>query len=620
MLAKEPAVRPTIKEVTQTLGELQAPDKISVIAPVWKRAIATVLLVLVSLAGWRWKLARDAGKAPSFRQITTLVPENRATAAAISPDGKLGAYANVDGIFVRSIQNGETKTLSAPADYVVDQLAWFADGAKLVASGFSATTYIPSIWLIAANGGLPRLLRTNARLGSPSPDGRCVAFVTKDCSELWVIGARGEDARKLASGRESDRFELVFWFANGGRIGFQRHYYSDTGDERRYESVSLGNPKFLSRGPDLRMNSATALRDGRLMFLKWDPDDTSSQELWEVKTDLSSGAVLGKPRMLAKMPGDSTSLLDLSVARDGNRAMVLRRSDQRSVFVGDFNEAPPRISNIRRLTFDERTSYPHAWTADSRAVIFESDRNGSYDLFKQYLNRHTPDTIVATPYTEMLPQLAPDGHFVLYAARPHEDQQPWYYKPGTYKLMRVPVDGGLPEEVPIGGPLDEFRCAVGLGKRCVLRTTQPAQFRTYYDLDPIRGKGRELARTKWSIEVLGDWDVSPDGTQVAIPNHDSREARIRVVSLEPKRNEPREREILLQGLTDISGLIWAADGGGWFVSLDTTVGNRLLYVYLDGHFEPLGDIQGWAVPSPDGRRVAFLDRIIATNAWLIERH
>jgi len=46
---------------------------------------------------------------------------------------------------------------------------------------------------------------------------------------------------------------------------------------------------------------------------------------------------------------------------------------------------------------------------------------------------------------------------------------------------------------------------------------------------------------------------------------------------------------------------------------------RLFYVYLGGGIHPLGDIQGWAVPSPDGRHVAFLTNIITTNAWLIER-
>ncbi len=57
----------------------------------------------------------------------------------------------------------------------------------------------------------------------------------------------------------------------------------------------------------------------------------------------------------------------------------------------------------------------------------------------------------------------------------------------------------------------------------------------------------------------------------------------------------------LKGLTDLSGLTWPADGTGWFVSLNTTIGKHLYYVYLDG------------------RRVAYLDRIVAANAWMIER-
>ena len=49
-----------------------------------------------------------------------------------------------------------------------------------------------------------------------------------------------------------------------------------------------------------------------------------------------------------------------------------------------------------------------------------------------------------------------------------------------------------------------------------------------------------------------------------------------MVSLEPKPNQPRERELVLPGVTALPGLVWAADGQGWFVSVDTTVGNQLL--------------------------------------------
>jgi hypothetical protein len=620
MLAKEPSARPTAESVVRTLRELRDPRKHAT-AAVWKWVVAALLIVVACFAGWRWKHDRVAGNTATFRQITTLIPENRATAAAISPDGKLAAYANVDGIFLRTIQNGDTRTLSAPGDYLVDRLAWFADGKNLVASGFSTTTTVPSIWLISTAGEDARLLRTQARWATPSPDGTRVAFVSQDWSEIWVTGMHGEEPRKLVTAAADDKFPIVFWSPDGRRLAFQRRHFYQHQYVYQYESAELATGKVVVKAPNLLMNSASALPDGRVMFLRWDNEDfTSSHELYEMQTDVATGALRGEPRKIAAFAGDDTTTLqDLSVTDNGKQAMVLLRSTQNSVFVGDFSQPPPRISNVRRLTLDEQTNYPHAWTADSGAVIFESNRRGSYDLFKQGINQRTPDVIVATPMTEMLPQLAPDGHFVLYDARPRESEQPWFYRPGTSKLMRVPVEGGTPQEVSIGGPLDEFRCALGAGKRCVLRTTVPGEWRTYYDLDAVHGKGPELARTKWSVEVLGDWDISPDGLQVAIPNHDSREARIRVVSLEPKPNQPREREVLLAGVTDLRGLVWSADGQGWFVSVDTTVGNQLLYVYLDGKFHSLGDIHGWAVPSPDGSRVAFLNTIIATNAWLIER-
>lgn len=326
---------------------------------------------------------------------------------------------------------------------------------------------------------------------------------------------------------------------------------------------------------------------------------------------------LGKARKIASLPGDDTTLLGLSVTRDGKEAMVLRRSDQQPVFVGDFSQPPPRITNIRRLTLDERTNYPHAWTADSRAVIFESNRNGNFDRFKQYVDRRTPEPIVATPSTEILAQLSPDGRFVLYAAHPHENQNGWYYKPGTYTLMRVPVEGGTPQEVPIGGPLDEFRCAVG-GGRCVLRTTEPGEYRTYYDLDPVRGKGRELARTKITEEVLGigmfhrrhvRCDSEPRFTRGVHPRG--------VVRTKTERSTRAQSR-----LERLGGFEWVGFGGRWAWVVRVRKYNCrkcMLYVYPDGRFDPLGDIQGWAVPSPDGRTVAFLDRIVATNAWLMER-
>jgi len=150
--------------------------------------------------------------------------------------------------------------------------------------------------------------------------------------------------------------------------------------------------------------------------------------------------------------------------------------------VADFSPSPPHFTGTYRLTLEQRASFPHAWTADSNAVIFESDRNGSWDIFKQRIDQRTAESPIAAPRTwEVLPQLAPDGQSVLYEAGLFDHEEP------PYTLMRISLNGGTPEVVPTGGPLDEFRCAYGA--ICVLRTTADRQHYVFRELDPVSWRG-----------------------------------------------------------------------------------------------------------------------------------
>ena len=639
MISKDAAVRPTAEQIAEILADLEGALRAPRSGP-WMRAgvwaAIAILLAGGGLAVWRWPQTARPADGPAFRQVTTLIAENRATAAAISPDGLSTAYANADGIFVRPTDNDAPKALPAPTDFLTDRLVWSADGTKLLASGCSVAGNTPAVWMISATGEAPRLLRTGARGATFSPDGTRIAFINEDQSEIWTMDAGGAGARKALGGRE-ELFLLVFWSADGKRLAYvRRRLWAETDipnpetdivHASRYESAELSTGRILAQAPGMPMSSAAPLSDGRILFVRADNPSgekwqylNAGRAVWEVKTDAATGAFTEEPRKIAEVE-DRTTMQDLSATADGQRIMVVKRTDQSTVFVGDFDRSPPRIANIRRMIFDESTNYPHAWTRDSRAVIFESNRNGHFDLFKQDLDRRTSETIVGTPQVKMLgfpgpffclEQLAPDGRTVLFALRPDPA------KPREFRLMRVPLEGGTPEFVDIGGSLDEFRCAVS-GKRCVLRTAVAGQYFAFYELDPVRGKGRELARTAWSRNILGDWDLSADGMQVAIPNHYSRDARIRILTLEPGPNQPRERELRVPGLTNLKGVVWAADGSGWFVTSDADTGVQMFFVFPDGRAHLLGDIQGWAVPAPDGRRVAFVNRSTASNAWVLDR-
>ena len=130
----------------------------------------------------------------------------------------------------------------------------------------------------------------------------------------------------------------------------------------------------------------------------------------------------------------------------------------------------------------------------------------------------------------------------------------------------------------------------------------------FYELDPLRGRGRKLARTVWSPAELGDWDISPDSRFAAIPNHDPQTAIIRVISLDRTRAGAAERVVTLNGMKNLNGLVWAANGEGWYAVEITPLGLAMFYVDADGahSWELLrSSLVLWAVPSPDGRKIAF---------------
>ena len=632
MLDKDPAMRPTAETIAATFAELDSSRNIrtsSIPIPLFGRRkrkirmawtigfLAAVAIVLF------WRLYPSRNQEPPFDQITTLIPENRATAAALSPDSAFTAYANVDGLFLRTNQSGETNALHAPKHFIAYQLSWVADGTKLIASGLSDLGDEPSIWSISITGVPPRKLRDEARNGMPSPDGTRVAFINADHSSIWTMGASGEEPRQVVTRNEIDAYSFVFWSTDGRRLMFQRRRYSPKQDlgfvlldryyARSLDSVEVETGKVLNLVRDFWFDSAVSLPDDRALFLRMEkPGSNISNELWELRTDSATGALRAPPHKRAwpkLMPDDRLS--GMSASADGKKVVILRGTSQNAVFVADFDASTPRFSNARRLTLDGRSNYPHSWTADGSAVIFESDRNGSWDLFKQRLDQRTPESIIATPHRwEVMPQLAPDGKWVLYAAGSSAERG------RPFSLMRVPVEGGTPQQIPTNGPLDEFRCS--FRGHCIVRTAVDGQYYAFHELDPVRGIGRELARTAWQPAVVGDWTMSPDGSQVALPNHDPQSARLRVVYLNAGPKQPKERELDLKPLTDLLGLAWASDGNGWFVSAETVVGKRMMYVYPDGRSRSLGNIEGWAVPSPDGRLVAYLNRIEAANAWMVD--
>jgi Tol biopolymer transport system component len=506
----------------------------------------------------------------------------------------------------------------------VDHLAWFPDNLRLLLSGFEATTLKPQLWVVSVTGSSPRLLHDDARQGMPSPDGYHIAFTTRKDSEIWVQGVTGEEPRRIVMGQSNETFPVLFWSPDGKRLAYQRKRYAPKNTQNSkpredlennyhwdYESAEIDLGKLVAFARNIRFNLACMLPDERMLFTRSGiGHDVGSLAFWEVKTDLASGAFLSPSRLLTSL--ESTKAFELTAPGDGTKIAAVLEKVQPDIYIGKLHEPGPTLVDVRKLTFDTKDDYPHGWTRDSKSIIFESNREGHYHLYRQSLDGRRAEAITTTTGEEVLPQLSPDGRWILYTVMRSSLGTP------TDLLLRIPATGGSPAQIEIGGPLDEFRCPL-FGSGCVLRETRGHQEFIYYALDPVKGKGRELGRTSWLPHVLGDWDVSPDGSTVALPYRDPANRKIRLVPLRAGAGKLQEKEITVNSFGTLYGLTWAADEKGWYVAVQTDVGSSLLYVNLNGESHLVRETTGgtWGVPSPDGRKLAFVDHTTDSNVWLL---
>jgi WD40 repeat protein len=113
-----------------------------------------------------------------------------------------------------------------------------------------------------------------------------------------------------------------------------------------------------------------------------------------------------------------------------------------------------------------------------------------------------------------------------------------------------------------------------------------------------------------------DWDLSPDGSRLAIIWPTERPGRIRILSLV----DGTSHDVILGDWSPGRRINWSADGHGWYMSRMTAAGTDLLYVDIHGHATTLRRTTGetWAISSPDGQRLAFGQVNSTGNVWMVE--
>jgi eukaryotic-like serine/threonine-protein kinase len=588
--------------------------------PLWLAGSLAVIVVGLAVVWFVW--LRAGSLELKQRQLTTNSSESPVSTAAISPDGKYLVYVDESGINLRVIDTAEVHALPTPQGSRVTSLSWFPEGTRLLAIGKGGQSSGASLWSISILGGAPRKLRDDVAAAAASPDGSRIAFVTALAEtsfatmgkEIWLMGANGEEARKIIAAPEAESFIAAWLFPTGQRLGYTSIHFSPWNISVGSVDLKTGQNTVMLSDPNI--TGGSGLPDGRVIFSRGkDAFNPSDANLWETRADLGTGKATSQLRRLTNWAGFGIS--DMSVTTDGKRLAFLKVQSQADVYVGELKGNGTRLENPRRLTMDDRDDFPSAWTPDSKAIVFTSNRNGDFDIFKQFLEQRSADLIVTGGGPKSFPRLSPDGTWILYGNLSAAGD--------VNKWMRAPIAGGPSQTL-----IDEtagIACTRLPANVCVVgeRSSDQRQL-IFYALDPLKGKGRELTRLDVdpSVAIYNyPWDLSPDGLRLALVTPGSQDDQVRIVSL-PGATGEAVHDVIVKGWGGLESLNWSPDGKGWYTSSQRDASGALLYVDLKGHASVLrqeqmrGYLGHWILPSPDGRYLAFPEYTSANNVWMIE--
>jgi serine/threonine protein kinase len=590
--------------------------------PRWRsgtRVGVAAFSLLVLGFGWYWFRGKQSNPRQAFseKKVTHNLAESPVRRGCISPDGKYTSYVDKKGLHLFAMQSGESHDIALPEElrtHGLYDVTWFPDGEKLIIeSGSESEGHV--LWSISVFGGAPHKLRIQSAHARVSPDGSTIAFISGYISgrghEIWLAAADGGNARKIQD-KESDEYRFLAWSPSGQRLAyFKQSENAYGGGTIETLSIGGGSPSVVVSDPEILIwGDMVWLPDGRLVFSSTRGKASArNPNLWAISTDPQTGVPSGKP---AQMTNWADSLAHSpSVSRDGSRLLVGKHRQWNEVYIGELKDNGTRLDTPKRLTSDDSgNGGVDGWTRDSGTVLLTSNRTGRFQIYKQRIDEDAAELLVGSPDTLTFAVFSPDGAWILYwsMAQPQAASQ---------RLMRVPASGGSPEqmlEAPVD-PMISFACPSQPSRPCAISRQEQGQL-VFYALDPLRGQGKEIIRTKFGQADDLEWNISPDGWHIAIACGALRE-QIRTLDL----LNGTERNFSLPKGWSIYGLSWAADGKTLFASARSTQ-SLISRIDLDGNTHVLlkedAPWIGSPISSPDGKHLAYFQGTVDDNLWLLE--
>lgn len=355
-----------------------------------------------------------------------------------SPDGKVLAFTESDAkkthswIAFISLADSTTRRLTSPSDEEIDYgVAFSPDGSTVafvrgIVSGGVSDLYVVS----SAGGTAKRLTFDNTGIaGSPAwtQDGHDIVFCSTrgGLPSLWHISVSGGTPQPVVGVGESAYAPSIS--SKGNQLVYQHFLLSDAiwqinlKDEmhRLSQPAQLISEKGRKRRPQFSP-------DGKR--IAFESDRLGYQEIWTCDSDGSNCEQLTSLRGVAGA---------VTWSPDGRSiAFEFLLKDHREIYLQDVDSGMPRLL----ATLPGADNGGPNWSRDGKWIYFNSDRGGSFQLWKVQLRGGSPIQVTR--------------HGGVFAIESTDGRDLYYAKFDSAGIWKMPVQGGEEKRVldqPSGG-------------------------------------------------------------------------------------------------------------------------------------------------------------------------
>jgi hypothetical protein len=328
----------------RTAGALAAPHRRS---PAWFLIAAAALLILVVAAAFFFRRRPErAIREIVPTRVTSNSSETPIQTMALSPDGKYLAYADTNGVHVRSMQTADSRVL--PDTRGMEVIYWAADATQFFISKRSAGQFV--LYSVSLPGGVLHPLGDVL----PSPGGEYSLTFSGGHGEL----RRAADGKSYSLDRKDAPRGSIAWSTGDKRLAIVFHPPGLSAPDR-IEVLEPENGRWttvfrVASSQEGGIRGVAWLSDHELVYAQDEPAPRRDSNLWVVDLNASTGLPSGAAHRLTHWT--DYPIQDVSASADGSRLCFLRESFRTDIYVGALQSRGSRLVSPHRLTLESTSA------------------------------------------------------------------------------------------------------------------------------------------------------------------------------------------------------------------------------------------------------------------------